>query len=171
MSLFKPSPSPIIYLLLLVISFSGYIVIIGGDFLGMFRFFVPILPLMAILVQEGVINLNQWLTRVIHPAFVKKSAITLCSFVLLLILAKVLTTSFKGAEYERILFHKKVTRSHTTIGKWLHQYAAPDETLASIAIGAISYYSELNSFDRLVITDAHVAHTKMSHMGKGMAGH
>ena len=51
------------------------------------------------------------------------------------------------------------------------KYASPDETLASIAIGAISYYSELNSIDRLGVTDAQVAHTKMSHMGEGMSGH
>jgi len=170
-SLFKPSRFPVIYLLMLVISFSSYIVFIGGDFLGMFRFFVPILPLMAILVQEGIISFGQWLIKLRHPTLVKKSVITLCSFILVFLLAQGMSYSIKSPEYERILFHKKVTSSHAAIGKWLQQYASSAETLASVAIGAISYYSELNSIDRLGITDVQVAHRKMSHMGKGTAGH
>lgn len=170
-SLLKPSRSSLIYLLMLVISFSVYIVSIGGDFLGMFRFFVPILPLMAILVQEGIITLCQWLLSLIHPISVKISVITLCSFTFILVLAKGLTFSFKGGEYQRILFHKRVTEKQSARGRWLHRHASPDETLAAFGIGAISYYSELNTIDRLGITDIHIAHTKMHQMGKGLPGH
>ncbi|KPJ61861.1 MAG: hypothetical protein AMJ42_00750 [Deltaproteobacteria bacterium DG_8] len=171
LTLLKPLRSSIIYLLMLIISFSAYIVYIGGDFLGMFRFFVPILPLMAILVQEGVIALCQWLIRIIHPTFVKTSVITLCSFTFILILVKGLTFSFKGQPYERILYHKRVTEGQSAKGRWLHRHASPDESLAAFGIGAISYYSELNTIDRLGITDIHIAHTKMHHMGKGLPGH
>jgi len=156
---------------MLVISFSAYIVYIGGDFLGMFRFFVPILPLMAILVQEGFITLCQWLLGIIHSTSVKISVIILCSFTFILVVAKGLTFSFKGGEYQRILFHKRVTEGQSAKGRWLHRHASPDETLAAFGIGAISYYSELNTIDRLGITDIHIAHTKMHQMGKGLPGH
>ena len=170
-SLFKSPRSPIAYLLMLTLSFSAYIVSIGGDFLGMFRFFVPMVPLMAILVQEGIISFCQWLSRLEYPQIVKTSAITFCSFVFISILAMGCVPSFKGREYERILFSKRLAIRNSALGGWLHQHTSQDETLTALAIGAISYYSELNTIDRLGITDIHVAHTNMPHMGKGFPGH
>ena len=169
--LLKPSRSPIVYFLILTLSFLGYIVYIGGDFLGMFRFSVPMVPLMAILVQEGIISICQWFSRLEYPQIVKTFAITFCSFIFISFLAMGLTSSFKGYGYKRILFHKKVAKNQAARGKWLRQHASPDDTVASIAIGAISYYSELTTIDRLGITDIHVAHTTMPHMGKGFPGH
>lgn len=168
---FKPLRSPIIYLLMLIISFLGYIVSIGGDFMPMFRFFITIVPAMAILAQEGIISLCQWLLRLSYPRVVKASALTFCTFIPILILAIDLTSSFKGNEPGMYFFHQWRAEAKASQGKWLHQHASPHETAASIAIGAISYYSELTTFDRLGMTDIHVAHTKMSHMGKGSSGH
>ena len=156
---------------MIISSFSVYIVFIGGDFLAMYRFFVPIVPLMAILVQEGIISFNQWLVGLRYPLFIKKSAITFCSFIFIVTLALGLTSSFKGDEYVMYFIHQGIAKGLAARGKWLHQHASPNETVAAIGIGAISYYSELNTIDRLGITDIHVAHTKMRHMGKEISGH
>ena len=169
--LFKPLRSAIAYLLMLSISFSGYIMLIGGDFFAMFRFFMPIVPLLAILVQEEVISFIQWCIKLRHPKFIKLSVITLCSSIFILILAMSLKSSFKGHELFMYFKHQRIANTLASEGKWLHQHAFPDETIASVGIGAISYYSELTTIDRLGITDIHVAHTTMPHMGKGVPGH
>ena len=171
LSLLKSSRSPLIYLLLLTISYSCYIVVIGGDFLAMFRFFVPIVPPMAILVQEGVISFCQWFVGLIQSPFIKKSSIAFFSFIFIVTLALGLTSSFKGGEYVRYFIHQGIAKGLAARGKWLHKHAYHNETVAAIGIGAISYYSELNTIDRLGMTDIHIAHTKMPHMGKGFPGH
>ena len=66
---------------------------------------------------------------------------------------------------------KRSTVRGITRGKWLRQHASPNDTLAALAIVAISYYSELKSIDRLGITDAHIAHVKMRLTGDRMPGH
>jgi len=169
--LLKPSRSVLVFLLMLTLSYAVYIVSVGGDFMGMFRFFVPIVPPMAILVQEGMISLCQSLWALRWSITVKTSVIVLSSFLYILIVAGGITPSFKGYQYDRTLFHESLVKRNTTIGKWLHQIALPNETVAVIAVGAISYYSELTTIDRLGITDTHIAHKKMPHMGKGFTGH
>jgi hypothetical protein len=169
--LFKPSRSPLVFLSMLTLSYAVYIVSVGGDFMGMFRFFVPIVPPMAILVQEGIISLCQSLWALRWPTPVKTSVIALFSLLFILIVAGGITPSFKGYQYDRTLFHESLVKRNTIIGKWLHQIALPNETVAAIAVGAISYYSELTTIDRLGITDTHIAHKKMPYMGKGFTGH
>jgi len=42
------------YVALLVLPFLGYVVLVGGDFMTLGRFFVPVLPLLALLAQEAL---------------------------------------------------------------------------------------------------------------------
>jgi hypothetical protein len=169
--IFKLLRSSTVYLMMIIFAYTSYIIIIGGDFLGMFRFFVPILPLMAIVAQESFINLNQWIKRSVSNDFIKKIAFTFCSVFLILLIGGGVRLSFNSDEYNRIQFHQVVVNDQTAVGEWLYRNALPNESFAAIAIGAISYYSKLTSIDRLGITDSNIAHTKMEHMGKGLAGH
>jgi hypothetical protein len=168
---FNPPRFSMLYLIMIIFTYTSYIICIGGDFLGMFRFVVPILPLMAITVQESFISLIQWIMRSVSNDFLKKSAIVFCSLSLFFLIAKSSRLSFDSDEYNRIQFHQVVVNDQTAVGKWLYQHASPNESFAAIAIGAISYYSKLTSIDRLGITDSNIAHTKMEYMGKGLAGH
>jgi len=168
--LLKPLRSPVIYLLLLTVSFSAYIVAVGGDFFPLFRFFVPLVPFMAILTQEGLINLCQWLLRLSYPRWIRLFAITFCLFVFVLTLTQGFTYSFNKRSL-LLRGRKKSTVRGITQGKWLRQHASPNDSLAALAIGAISYYSELKSIDRLGITDVHIAHVNMRLIGNTMPGH
>jgi hypothetical protein len=170
LTLLTPSRSPVIYLLLLTVSFSAYIVAIGGDFFPLFRFFVPLVPFMAILAQEGLINLCQWLLRLKYPKVVKLSAITFCFFIFMFSLTQGFLSSY-NKRGQLLQGRKGSTVRGITRGKWLRQHASPNDTLAAFAIGAISYYSELNTIDRLGITDVHIAHVKMRLIGDRMPGH
>ena len=166
--LFKPFRSTIVYLLMLVLASTVYIVSVGGDSIGISRFFVPLVPLMAILVQEGIVNLNQWLIKRISNTAVKRAVVAFCSLTILILTMRV-QPSLQGYKFAEHL--QKVIDRKIAIGKWLHQHAAPNETIAVIAAGAIPYYSELKTYDRVGITDIQVAHTKMPRMGTGIPGH
>ena len=168
--LLKPLRSPVTYLLLLTISFAAYIVTVGGDFFPLFRFFIPLVPFMAILTQEGLLHLYQWLLRLSYPRWVKLSAITFCLFVFMLTLTQGFISSF-NKRGQLLRGRKGSTLRGITQGKWLRQHASPNDTLAALAIGAISYYSELKTIDRLGITDVHIAHVNMRLMGDRMPGH
>lgn len=52
---------------------------------------------------------------------------------------------------------EETTRGWIVIGKWLRTIAAPDETVATTAAGAIPYYSGLRSLDMLGLNDRYVA--------------
>lgn len=168
--LLTPLRSPVTYLLLLTISYSAYIVAVGGDFFPLFRFFVPLVPFMAILTQEGLINLYQWLLQLRYPNWVKRSAITFFLFVFMVTLTQGFISSF-NKRGQLLRGRKGSTGRGIARGEWLRQHASPNDTLAALAIGAISYYSELKSIDRLGITDVHIAHVKMRLTGDRMPGH
>jgi len=168
--LLKPRRSPVIYLLLLTVSFSAYIVAVGGDFFPLFRFFVPLVPFMALLIQEGLLHIGQWLLKLRYPYWVKLSAIIFCFLIFMLTLTQGFLSSFN--KHGQLLRGRKGSTGRGIVrGKWLRQHASPNDSFAALAIGAISYYSELKSIDRLGITDVHIAHVKMRLIGDRMPGH
>jgi hypothetical protein len=164
------SRSPLIYVSTLMTVYSVYIILIGGDFFSMFRFFVPLLPFIAILVQEGIVDFFGWIVQLSYANYGKRIVLTLC-YCSAIIFALSIKNSFHSSERDFFFQHQSITQHLAAEGKWLRKHALPNETVAAIGVGAIAYYSGLTVIDRLGITDAYVAHTKMPHMGKGFAGH
>jgi hypothetical protein len=61
--LWKRRTPEVLYLLLVAFGYSAYVVSVGGDVLHAFRFFVPVLPLFNIFVQETLVGLTGRLTK------------------------------------------------------------------------------------------------------------
>ncbi len=62
----------------------------------------------------------------------------------------------------------------TLIGKFFDEYKkGPDESLATGAIGAISYYSNMKIYGLHGLVDTYIAHKKMKNktIGRGFPGH
>ncbi|TAK57659.1 MAG: hypothetical protein EPO24_09640, partial [Bacteroidetes bacterium] len=51
--LWKKRTWEMLYLIFLILAYTSYIVSVGGDVLANFRFFIPLLPLIYLLAQEG----------------------------------------------------------------------------------------------------------------------
>ncbi|MCI0448936.1 MAG: hypothetical protein L0Y79_04005 [Chlorobi bacterium] len=146
----------ILYLLMIFFIFCVYVIFIGGDVLRPNRFFVPIMPVFFILVQEGLNELISLLDK-------KRS------FIYDTILGLAFAVGFSyytyKNEYEQIkkfAFTEKglVEKMMLTAG-WLKTKqtdAGRPLVVAATTIGAVSYYSEVTLIDMLGLTDKEVAH-------------
>lgn len=145
-----------LYLVMVFFIFSLYVIYVGGDVLRPNRFFVPILPVFYILVQEG---LSQLITM-----FDKKKTLTFGGVIGLIFAIGFSYYTYKN-EFEQIKGYSElenglVEKMKITAG-WLKNkqtQAGRPLVVAATTIGAVSYYSEVTLIDMLGLTDAEVAH-------------
>jgi arabinofuranosyltransferase len=141
-----------------ILGYLLYVVAVGGDGLAMFRFLVPVLPLIFLLGGEAV--------AAMPGRFFGRVAAALL-LVLLTFRPTLGSAARRFVEEDRL----RVDRQWTNIGKWLGEYARPGDTVAVTTAGAIPYFSGLRAIDMLGITDPHIARRHMPEMGRGIAGH
>jgi arabinofuranosyltransferase len=148
------------------------IVYVGGDHFAMFRFLVSVVPFLGLAALYPAVILAQRLApqrTVASAAIVVTLALVAASGLLVARQVKPgeapPTTQF--ARYADECAH---ARAWTTLGRILRQYAQPNESLATIAVGALGCYSDLTIVDPLGIVDAKIAH-QPRRLGAGVAGH
>lgn len=147
---------------------------VGGDGLPLYRFVVPIVPLLAAL--EAALLFRVWRAASDAPAHVAvrlrapaAAAIAASVVALLWVHVSPPTTGFRELIYQH---HRDFeVPAWRRVGEWLAENARPTETVAAVPIGALSYYSGLVVYDMLGLTDAHIARREMPEMGSGEAGH
>lgn len=145
-----------------------YVVLVGGDGLAMYRFLVPVAPLLFLLAAGG---LDEAVRRVASRRGRLAGGVLLA----IVFAAGVLTAfspSVSSSERDFVVQDRvRVQGNWVPIGKWLRDYAGPGESVAVTAAGALPYYSGLYTIDMLGINDVHIAHRKMPAGGAGIAGH
>jgi hypothetical protein len=172
----KKSYTLLIFFCVFVI-YTLYIIYVGGDYMAMYRFFVPVLPLIY-LITAYVFN---YLIKNFPDNGRKKRF----AFILLIIFFT--GTLIQSTPLDTVLFHKPaITHGQyhgvqfekwnsnrlTVIGKFFNEYKkSSDESLATDAIGAVSYYSNLKVYDIHGIVNPVIAHQKSDKVGKGFPGH
>ncbi|MCK4352009.1 hypothetical protein KAW65_01230 [candidate division WOR-3 bacterium] len=142
-----------------------FIIYVGGDWMLDYRFFIPILPFIFILFQEGIRELS-------NTAFFKRRKFLLPTIVLLLIFSNFfndynkLFRSYFRQPCSLIKVFKGWKESPTKIydrakiGIWLKQFFPPNSLIAVEDCGMIPYYSELKTLDIVGILDPYVARLK-----------
>jgi len=145
-----------LYLLMLFFIFCIYVIFIGGDVLRPNRFFVPMLPVFFILVQEG---LNELILLID-----KKRTFTYGAILGLAFAVGYSYYTYKN-EYEQIKKYSELEKGLVEKMKisagWLKNkqtQAGRPLVVAATTIGAVSYYSEVTLIDMLGLTDKEVAH-------------
>lgn len=129
---------------------AAYIVLIGGDVLLLHRFWLPLLPIGALLIGQGV----SWLAT----RFLPGSAARTGAIALLLLLAGVGAARNLAVTGERRDQEMGLVRKMLANGEWLRRNLDPDATIAATTIGAIAYNSRLRVIDMLGLTDREIAH-------------
>lgn len=147
------------YLLpLLLVLYTAYIILVGGDGLPAFRFFAPLTAPLCLLAAIGV--------RRVVP--VRPLILALA----LLILGLNLHQAFTSLEcYQLVATGDYVQKKGTLVGQWLLDRAPEGTVIATNTAGTIPYYSKLKTIDMLGLNDRHIAHRDMPFMGHGYAGH
>lgn len=144
----------------------------GGDHFAMFRFMVPVVPLL------GLVSLYGLTTTVRRFAGNVRAG----NIALLAGLAALAVSNFgvcwqikRGeprpvTQYLRFLQEVDYARQWSEIGRWFGRHAPPEESVATIAIGAVGHYSGLRLIDPHGLIDPFIAHQRRR-LGTGYAGH
>ena len=149
-----------IFSLGVMLFWSGYVVIVGGDTLGMYRFFVPILPLLttwtaALLAAAG------WLSKPRRALLIS------------LVLAVALLPASRWGREPRLT---KAHMREANLAGWILAGDAMARQLpagSTIALGPAGYIpwrTGFRTWDFYGIIDSHIAHTKTD-FSAGIAGH
>jgi arabinofuranosyltransferase len=145
-----------------------YVIVIGGDGLAMYRFFVPVIPLLFLLAAVGLaLSLSMLAVRTGGAAKGVITAVVIAAALLCTFYPSIRSDEKDFVVEDRI----RVQGNWVPIGKWLKTYARPGESVAVTAAGALPYYSGLYTIDMLGINDVHIAHRSMPEGGTGIAGH
>jgi hypothetical protein len=138
--------------------FALYVASVAGDFMGLYRFVMPALPLCALAAALGL--------RLTLAPLASRPAVPVVLTTLLLGLhaahaVVVDQRSFKiGADrgIDTPGFLRWYTADRAAIGKWFGHYARPDDYAAVGGAGAQVYYSGIRSLDCYGLSDEYIAH-------------
>ena len=134
---------------------------VGGDFMGLHRFLVPLMPLLAVGLVFGTEALlaqarARALPRALPLAVGGVLTLGLSVHTVMIDRWSMETGSENGVD--RIGWLKMFEGQCRAIGLWLRESAPPDASLATTAAGIIPYYSRLYTLDVLGLNDEWIAH-------------
>lgn len=166
-----------VFAAVIFVAYTANNVLVGGDYMAMHRFFVPVLPFMYLLFGLLIAALHRRISRPSN-AF---------GFWALLVFVA-LATFFPSTPLERSFFASppqqhgdyrgvQIERWHvarlSVIGRFFRGYRRdPTESLATTAIGAIGYHADMQIYDIHGLVDTHIAHLPAPpDFAKHRAGH
>jgi hypothetical protein len=149
------------YLLPLALIYSAYIVAVGGDHFRGERFFVPVLPWLAILLADGLAVALP--ARPSRPARAALALLLAAGGLAALARSAPVDATIGGVDESVWIWRE--------LGWWMADNTPPDATLAARGAGAVAFYSQRSVIDLLGLTDKHIARLAVADMGAGTAGH
>jgi len=158
--------------------YVAYIVYVGGDYMAMYRFMVPVVPFVYLMMSAATERLREAAAGMPHKASLSSALVILAAA----------GTAFQSTPLEGIVFKVpplqfgtyrgvKDERWHvarlTVIGRFFGEYAkGPKQSLATRSIGASGFHApNLAIQDLGGLTDRHIARKVVRDMGRGWAGH
>ncbi len=157
--------------------YTAYIVFVGGDYMAMFRFFVPILPLIYLIFAKFAHRLLAVIAQ--FPAKVRFFQAMLVGAVLLTLLHSTpleqglyKTPWFMHGTYRGVQHERWHVARNTLIGEFFRDLKQSDEeSLALLGIGIIPYITDMKVHSFHGIVDPAIAHKENAGLGTGVAGH
>ena len=141
--------------------FAAYTVSVGGDFMGLYRFVLPVIPLGAVALQEGLRTLSIRLAPVVGRPVLAVAGLVLAGGYLAGS-AKVSQTAATIEDAENGIdtpaYLKKYALDRIPVGIWLGQHAHADDLMTVGGAGVIPYYSGITAYDVFGLVDPRIAH-------------
>lgn len=160
-----------------ILVYTLFIVYEGGDYMAMFRFFVPILPPLYILLASIIFSIFRSLGSSRGKRILASGLVVFALMFTILqstpLETKIFPTPiYQEGTYRGVLNERWHVARLSLIGKYFRRYKkSPEESLATRAIGAISYYAEMNIIDLHGLVDPVIARQKKKDIGKEYPGH
>ncbi|MGB8297317.1 MAG: hypothetical protein WCG85_17960 [Polyangia bacterium] len=143
------------------LAFAVYVVKVGGDFMGLYRFILPVVPLGAVVVQESLRRLAQRLRPGVGtPVLVLAGAALAIAFLVGSLRVSRVAVTFIGADngIDTPGYLKKYAEDRIPVGQWFAKNARADDLMTVGGAGVIPYYSGIPAYDVFGLVDAHIAH-------------
>ncbi len=134
----------------LIGAWTLYVTSVGGDFFALFRFYLPILPLLAWLCGTVL----DWLAPRLLAGRPRRGLAATAMLLLGLTCLNYAVYRHHGgprARAEVALASYRVAQ-----GEWFRAHAPRTATLAAVAIGGVAYASQLKTYDMVGLTDREV---------------
>ncbi|MCU0611124.1 MAG: hypothetical protein MUE60_04975 [Candidatus Eisenbacteria bacterium] len=140
--------------LVMLAAFFAYVVAAGGDWIPHYRFLVPIMPLIAVALQDGLLTVRASLPRDHGARWIIASAGV---WVFIGVITFDIANQTRYLKMHTDMWADGYRHAHRRVGSWLRDHAAPSETVALMDIGIIGYVSGMRVIDITGLTDPHVA--------------
>jgi len=144
--------------------FAAYVVLLGGaDWMALFRYYVPVIPLLIIPISQGFALLNEWLrdkilpgSEAISPGARKLSMLLVGILIVVLSLNVTYIARFRDIkryggfdDYQRYL----------PVTEYLIQNSTQDALIAVQNAGTVPYVTRRPTLDMSGLADRHIART------------
>jgi arabinofuranosyltransferase len=128
------------------LGYAAFVVMAGGDWMPMFRFLAPVLPIFYLLLALSLTVLWQ------SECGIMRVGSGLLASVIALSLLQIPQTMRR-----HVTLVIETASGLPTTGRWLSHHASPEATIAVIDAGALPYYSELATLDMVGLNDYYIA--------------
>jgi len=152
-----------------LVPYSAYVIFVGGDVMPAYRFYSPLVPILAILAVSGIHKSAMKINSRLHIS--KQLEISTFSFIVALALAFNIWQWKYEAEINKHLKGDMVAQEGKETGLWLKENFDADTVVATNTAGTIPFYSGFRTIDMLGLNDKHIAKRDMPDIGKGFPGH
>ena len=143
------------YLSVVVVSYLGYIVLAGRDWMPAWRFFVPILPLMAVMAQDVIAQAWRNVAGRAQDLSSRSIALAAAGFAVALLL--LLSGMTFTRSYDTLIgWQVAYNQANRTTALFLSEQAGPDASFGVMDAGVLPYYSGLRTIDLAGLTDSHI---------------
>lgn len=163
----------------ILFTYTAYIVYVGGDYMAMYRFFVPILPLGYILLAYLARSLALG-----DPSGSPRKSMMVSLTVVTFCLASTFVHSTRlewnlfakppitHGQHRGVITERWHVQRLTAIGHFFRDYAeSPNSGIVLAGLGAVSYFSELPTWDYHGLVVPYIAHMEQEGLGRGFPGH
>lgn len=141
--------------------FAAYTAKVGGDFMGLYRFVLPVMPIGALMLQESLRTIGQRLQGLVPRALLITAAATLV-LAYAVGQAKVSYHGMTMIGADRGIdtpgYLKQYADERIPIGRWFAQFARPDDLMTVGGAGVIPYYAGIPAYDVFGLVDERIAH-------------
>lgn len=141
---------------------------VGEHTLLFYRFFLPVMPLMAVAVGNGLLHVfpaRRWAG--VTAGLVWSLGIATVSF---LPRFSVFSRGDAPSSWEFSQTIRRFNDEYLLVGQWMKEHLPADTTLAMNAVGIVPYLTGFTTIDMVGLTDRHIAHRDIT-LGNAAYGH
>lgn len=160
------------------VSWLAAMVYVGGDYMAMYRFMVPLLPFLYLLLVPTLAGLRRAVSGAPQKPRLAVVAVLLAAGATAFHSTPFESSFFRVAtwqhgNYRGVQSERRYVARFTLIGRFFETYRQGEGTsLATRSIGAIGYHAEsLAIHDLSGLTDRHIARIPVKATNRGWAGH